>query len=83
LALKQASQAQLLTKTLDEEHPGEVREVPFLEGNGDFSQRSRHWTLSYFLSRFVSKPILREYPPFAPSETSMFFQSSFMQIAHH
>ena len=52
--LKQTFETQLLTKTLNQEQSSKVSEVRFLEGNGQTSQSSWHWTQCYLLGSVVS-----------------------------
>lgn len=52
--LQQTFETQLLTKTLNQEQSSKVSEVRFLEGNGQTSQSSWHWTQCYLLGSVVS-----------------------------
>lgn len=55
MLLEQMLYAQLLTKTLDEQHSSKVCQVLFLEGNGENSETFRHCTQPYLLGSFLCK----------------------------
>jgi len=54
-ALQQPLEAELLAERVDQGHPGEVRQPGLLERDRQISEAFRHWTKSYFLSRFLSR----------------------------
>lgn len=83
VALEHTSQTQLLTKMLDQEHAGEVRQVRFFEGKRDFSQSFRHWTQSNLLGEFVSIAFCAASPRPLSTEARMYRCLTFSQIAHH
>jgi hypothetical protein len=55
MLLEQMLYAQLLTKTLDEQHSSEVCQGVFLEGDRQNSQTFRHCTQYYLLGSFLCK----------------------------
>jgi len=67
VALKQALEAQFLTKTLDQEHPCKMCQVRFLEGNFDFSQPFWHVTQMPPWGVFLSQTTLPFQQPCLPS----------------
>ena len=83
MALQEAAQAQLLTKTLDQEHAGEVRQVRFLEGEWHLSQCFRHWTHFHLLGEFVSIAYSTLSSEYSSTEEPLSLCSLFNQIAHH
>jgi len=61
MPLKQTFEIQFLTKTVNQDHSGEVREVFFLEGNRDFSETFWHGTQMPPRGVFLSPSILSRY----------------------
>lgn len=68
IPLEQASNLELVAKTLDQPHPTEVGNMCFVEGKKDFSNPFGHVTQSTPMVTFVSRPLLRSSSTFFPGE---------------
>jgi hypothetical protein len=54
--MKQSSEPQLLTETLDQEYTSEMAKLVLSEGDPNFSEAFWHWTQNTPMVYFVSKP---------------------------
>lgn len=82
-SLEKPLESEPLTKRVDQGHPGEVRQVSFLEGDRQISEAFRHGTKSYPRGRILSKSDRATDEVFSPSWNAILSLVPSERLTHH